>query len=179
MLQSIRDKTSGWIASIILGMIILTMAFFGMESYLQPKVETFAARVEGQAKFLGFGKQQKEISVDEFRRRFEQERQRQRVEQGESFDPVAFESADNKRLVLDRLIDEAVLALVAEREGLVVSPALVKKTIAELPVFQVDGKFDKDRYLTALAAPGQNPASFEALVRSSLLQQAIPEEVAG
>jgi len=43
MLQSIRDNTSGWIASIILGLIILTMAFFGMQDYLVPKVDTYAA----------------------------------------------------------------------------------------------------------------------------------------
>src|SRR5688500_5821984 len=179
MLQSIREKTSGWIASIILGLIILTMAFFGMEGYLVPKVETFAAKVESEPKFLGFGEKTREVSVDEFRRRFEQARQQQRAEQGEAFDPVAFESADNKRLVLDRLIDEAVLALVAEREGLVVTPAQLQKTISELSAFQVDGKFDKDRYLTSLASQGYTTAAFEQLVRTSLLQQAIPEEIAG
>lgn len=178
MLQSIREKTSGWIASIILGLIILTMAFFGMESYLVPKVETFAAKVESAPKFWIFGEKVREVSVDEFRRRFEQVRQQQRTAEGEAFDPVAFEKADNKRLVLDRLIDEAVLELVAEREGLVVSPALVQKTIAGIPGFQTAGKFDKDRYLSSLQAQGYSTATFEQLVRSSLLQQAFPEEIA-
>ena len=34
MLQSIREKTSGWIAVVVLGLVILTMAFFGIESYV-------------------------------------------------------------------------------------------------------------------------------------------------
>ncbi len=179
MLQSIREKTSGWIASIILVLIIIAMAFFGLESYLVPKVETFAAKIESAPKFWIFGEKTREVSVDEFRRRFEQVRQQQRAAQGEAFDPVAFEKPDNKRLVLDRLIDEAVLELVAEREGLSVSTALVQKTIAELPAFQTNGKFDKDVYLSSLQNQGYSTATFEQLVRSSLLQQALPEEIAG
>jgi peptidyl-prolyl cis-trans isomerase D len=178
MLQSIREKTSGWIASIILGVIILIMSMFGMQQYLVPKVETYAAKIESAPAFWIFGKKTREVSVDEFRRRFEQIRQQQRAEQGEQFDPVAFETADNKRLVLDRLVDEAVLELVAEREGLVVSTAQVRKTIAELPSFQENGKFDKDRYLAALQAQGMTTGGFERLVRSSLLQQQVPDEIA-
>lgn len=178
MLQSIREKTSGWIATVILGMFAAGMLFFGIQDYLIPKVETYAAKVESEPSFWIFGKKTREVSVDEFRTRFEQVRQQQRTAQGEAFDPVAFEKADNKRLVLDRLIDEAVLELVAAREGLVVSTAQVQKTIAELPAFQVGGKFDKDRYLQALQAQGYSSGTFERLVRSSLLQQRLPDEIA-
>jgi peptidyl-prolyl cis-trans isomerase D len=178
MLQSIREKTSGWIASIILGLIIITMAFFGIEQYMVGKVETFAAKVESPAKFWVFGKKAREISVDEFRRRFERARQEQRAQQGEAFDPEAFESVENKRLVLDRLVDEVVLEMVAERDGLVVSRSQVQKAIAEIPSFQVAGKFDKAQYLLALQAQNQTPSQFEQLVKSSLLQQLLPVEVA-
>ena len=75
MLQRIRDKSSGWIAYLILGAVIITMAFFGLEAYFSPKIETYAAKVEGPATFWIFGKQEREISQEEFRRRFEQARQ--------------------------------------------------------------------------------------------------------
>ena len=74
MLQSIREKTSGVIAFIILGLVIITMLFFGIESYMSAKVETYAARIEGPAKFLTFGEQVREVGTDEFRKRFEQAR---------------------------------------------------------------------------------------------------------
>ena len=45
MLQALRDKTSGWIATVILGLLIIPFAFFGMESYLSQKVDTYAARI--------------------------------------------------------------------------------------------------------------------------------------
>ena len=70
MLQRIRDKSSGWIAYLILGAVIITMAFFGLEAYFSPKIETYAAKVEGPATFWIFGKQEREISQDEFRRRY-------------------------------------------------------------------------------------------------------------
>ena len=72
MLQRIRDKSSGWIAYLILGAVIITMAFFGIESYFAPKIETYSAKIEGPAKFWIWGKQVREIPQDRFQRRFEQ-----------------------------------------------------------------------------------------------------------
>ena len=34
MLQKLREKTSGWIAGTILGLLTIPFAFFGMEQYL-------------------------------------------------------------------------------------------------------------------------------------------------
>ena len=92
---------------------------------MSAKVETYAAKIEGPAKFLGFGKQVREVGTDEFRKRFEQARQQQRQAQGEAFDSAAFEKMDNKRLVLDQLVDEALLSMVAERDGLVMTKSAV------------------------------------------------------
>ena len=178
MLQSIREKTSGWIASIVLGLVILTMAFFGIESYLTPKVDTFVARIEGPAKFLTFGKQVREISQDEFRKRFDQARQQQREAQGKAFDPAAFETIANKRLVLDQLIDESLLSVVAERDGLVLPKSAVQKAIMQIDAFKVAGRFDSNQYQLALQSQNMSPQQFEQLVRADLIQQLIPNQLA-
>ena len=44
MLQTLRDKTSGWIATVILGLLIVPFAFFGMESYMSERVDNYVAR---------------------------------------------------------------------------------------------------------------------------------------
>lgn len=178
MLQSIREKTSGWIASIVMGLVILTMAFFGMESYLVPKVETYAAKIEGPAKFLVFGKQVREISQDEFRKRFEEVRQRQRQAMGEAFNAADFEKVENKRRVLEQMIDAELLTLVSDREGLVLPRAAVQKSILAIPSFQVGGKFDKNQYLLALQSENLTPQQFEALMRADLIQRALPSQLA-
>ncbi|HEX5755483.1 MAG TPA: SurA N-terminal domain-containing protein [Arenimonas sp.] len=178
MLQRIRDKSSGWLAGVILGLVILTMAFFGIDSYFTPKVETFAAKIEGPAKFLGFGAQSIEISQQEFRNRLERVRALQRNQMGEAFDPLAFESLDNKRALLDQMVDEALARLAAERDGVAVSSGALQKAILEVDAFKIDGKFNPDQYRMTLQTQGYTPAGFEALIREELQRDAIATELA-
>lgn len=178
MLQTIRDKSSGWLAIVVLGLIILTMAFFGVESYFAPKVETYTARIEGPAKFLGFGGQHKDIEQNEFRRRFDQLRAEQRSQQGDAFDALKFESAENKRTLLDRMIDEEIAMLSAQRDGISASKAEVQKAILEIDAFKVDGTFSADQYRLALQSQGYTTASFEQLVSNGLIRSKLSEEIA-
>ena len=166
MLQNIRDKTSGWFASILLGLIILTMAFFGIESYLTPKVDRFAAEILSPPTWWKSAPNSwpanmfwttKDVSVEEFRKRFDQARQQQRQTQGEAFDAAEFEKVENKRAVLDQLIDEALIALASERAGLVLPDAAVKKAIMGVESFQVAGKFDPNQYRLVLQTQNMTP----------------------
>lgn len=179
MLQKLREKTSGWIATVILGLLIIPFAFVGIEQYLGQRTDNSVARIDAPPKWwpsapswwpVSVFWQHETVTVEEFRGRFEQERQRQRAQQGEAFDARAFESADNKRAILDTLVDARVQQLAAQRHGLVVSDAMVRKTIQEVPGFQVDGKFNYERYKLALAslAPPQSERQFEQTVREDL-----------
>jgi peptidyl-prolyl cis-trans isomerase D len=189
MLQSLRDKSSSWIAKLILALLLVPFAFFGVEQYLSQRVDSYAARVSAPptwwetapswwpARMLW---EHQEISVEEFRTRFEQQRQQQRAAAGEAFDARAFESAENKRAVLDRLIDEQVMRMAAERAGIVVADGEVRDAIQSMPEFQVDGKFDTQRYQLALASlnPPKSPLQFQQLVRDSLQQSQVPSRIA-
>lgn len=177
MLQTIRDKSSGWFAGIILGLIILTMAFFGVDSYFAPKIETYSAKIEGPAKFPGWGGQRKEISQDDFRRRLEQARQAQRRQQGEAFDALAFESIENKRELLDGMIDEELALLAAQRDGVAVSESALNKAIMEIDAFKVEGKYNKDQAAMVLQTQGYTASAFKQLMRDDLARQAISAEI--
>lgn len=189
MLQSLRDKSSSWIAKVILALLLIPFAFFGVEQYLSQRVDNYAARVSTPptwwstaptwwpAKMLW---KHQEIGVDEFRNEFERERQQRRTAEGEAFDARAFESAENKRSVLDKMIDERVMRIAAENAGIVIGDAEVRDTIQSLPDFQVDGKFDPQRYQLGLASlnPPKTPRQFEQLVRDSLQQSQVPSRLA-
>jgi peptidyl-prolyl cis-trans isomerase D len=166
MLQTLRDKTSGWIAPAILILLIVPFAFFGVENYFTQNVATHVAKVG-----------EKEIGQDEFRARFEEFRNQMRQAMGENFDAREFESAENKRRVLDRLIDEELLRQAAERLGVTVSPAQMQKEIAQIPAFQVEGKFDAKQYRLVLASQGMSPRGFEDRVRRDILLQALPTQL--
>lgn len=190
MLQALRDKTSGWIAIVILGLLMIPFAFFGMEQYLFQTNANYAAKVEAPPSWWPSAPdvwpvrklvwQSEEVDVDDFRRQFEQVRQQQRTAQGEQFDPRAFENIDNKRRVLDGLVDQAVMRLSTRSAGIAVGDAQVRDEIQAIPAFQVDGKFDPQRYQLALQSqvPARTPQEFQELVRESLQQSLVPTQVA-
>lgn len=189
MLQTLRDKTSGWIATVILGLLIIPFAFFGMESYLSQRVDTYAARIAQPPSWWASAPERwpltylwktHDIGAQDYRQRLETLRMRMRDEQGDKFDPKAFESVDNKRKVLDDMIDEQLMRLAAERDGIVVSDVEIRRQIQDIPDFQVDGKFDADRYQLLLASqnPPQTPRTFEQTVRDTLQYGLIPSRLA-
>ena len=46
MLQALRDKSSGWVATVILGLLIVPFALFGVSDYMTGSSENFAARIQ-------------------------------------------------------------------------------------------------------------------------------------
>jgi peptidyl-prolyl cis-trans isomerase D len=178
MLQTIRDKSSGWLAFTILGLVIITMAFFGVESYFSPKLETYSAKIEGPAKFWIWGEQVREIPQDQFQRRFEQARQAERQRQGEEFDSARFESLDSKREVLDRMIDEEVLAMAAERDGVTIGEAEIAAELKQMQEFQVNGQYSADQYRLGLAARGMTHGQFIATVAADMARRAVSGQIA-
>ena len=185
MLQKLRDKTSGWIASLILGLLIIPFAFVGVNEYMTGGTAGDVAVVEAPPTWWESAPQwwpasmlwqREEVTQDEFRAAFEQARQQARQQAGEAFDPREFESADNKRKVLEQLIDQKVLALGSKRAGIVVGNAALQKMIASEPAFQVDGKFSPEQYQLMLSSqvPALSPQKFEDEQRERLRMMLVP-----
>ncbi len=181
MLQKIRELSSGWFAGVVLGVIIITFALWGIQGYFSGQTETYAARITLKPGWFGtaFGAKYKDISQDEFRRQFEQERQRQRDELKDRFDPIKFDAVANKREVMDHLIQRELLTAAAMRDGIAVSGQQVYDAIAAEPAFQVAGKFDRNLYKEVLSvqSPPKTPTEFEESVRGDLLYQTLPNEI--
>ncbi|HEV7270036.1 SurA N-terminal domain-containing protein [Pseudoxanthomonas sp.] len=188
MLQKLRDKTSGWIASLILGLLIIPFAFVGVNEYVTGGTAGDVALVEAPPTWWESAPQwwpvstlwqREEITQEDFRTAFEQARQQQRQAMGEAFDPREFESADNKRKVLEQLIDQKVLALGARRAGVVVGDAAVQKMIASEPAFQIDGKFSPQQYQLLLSSqvPAISPLQFEEQQRERLRMMLVPQAI--
>ena len=189
MLQTLRDKTTGWIATVIIGLLIIPFALVGLQDYMVQRTDDAVAKVDVPPTWWASAPSwwpasmlwhHDKITSEEFRARFEQERQRRRQQEGEAFDAKAFESAANKREILESMIDEKLRSMASERAGLEVSDAQVRKTIQEIPAFQVDGKFNAERYQLALASgvPPQTPAQFQETVRDSLRQSLVVAGIA-
>ena len=188
MLQTLRDKTSGWIATAVLGLLIIPFAFVGVNEYATGGTDDAVAKVEAPPTWwqsaphwwpVSMFWQHEEVTQEEFRAAFERARQQQRDALAENFDPREFETVENKLLVLDQLIDQKVMQLNAKRAGIAVSNDAVRQSIASEPAFQVDGKFDAARYSTLLATqvPAMTPVQFEQQERDRLQLALIPQGI--
>ncbi|HEY0335218.1 MAG TPA: peptidylprolyl isomerase [Stenotrophomonas sp.] len=188
MLQKLRDKTSGWIVTLIMGLLMIPFLFVIDSSYLGGVGANNVAKVQAPPRWWSSAPSwwpvsllwnHREISTNEFRERFEQVRMQSRQQQGESFDAQRFESNENKLQALDQMINEQVVRLAAEESGVVVGDEAVRAYIAAIPGFQSNGKFDPALYREQLARglPPRTPQQFEQLVRDSLQQSLVPTAI--
>ncbi len=179
MLQTLREKTSGWIAIVILGLLIVPFAFFGVNNYFSSRVDTWVARITTKPGWFGsdFGAKTLDISPDEFRARFEQYRQQMRTQQGAKFDPGTFDTPTTRRQVLNQMLQEDLLATAAQQDGLVLPDRQLQEMIMAMPAFQTSGKFDPAQYEAALADRQKTPLQFQTRMRQDALTQILPSEI--
>jgi peptidyl-prolyl cis-trans isomerase D len=157
MLSTIREKTQGWIAGIILGLLAIPFALWGINYYFeggQPNVAT----VDGTA-----------ITVDSYRRALDEQRRSVTQMLGRNADPRLFDTPAFRERILDGLIDEILLAREVEKQGYRVSDAELAGQIRSAPQFQRDGKFDAQLYEALLRNAGLDARGFEARLRRDLL----------
>lgn len=145
MLESIREGSQGLIAKVILGLVILTFAIGGIGSYTN-SVDTSVAEVNGE-----------KISKNDFDKAYQSQRNRMAQQFGDMFDTLSADStymSNFRNSVLDNLINQKLIDQNAENLAIRVSDELLKKTIREMPEFQVDGTFDNNRYLAIINQAG-------------------------
>ena len=77
------------------------------------------------------------------------------------------------------MIDQKVLALGAQRAGIVVGDAAVQKMIMSEPAFQVDGKFSPEQYQMLLSSqvPAISPLQFQEQQRDRLRMMLVPQAI--
>jgi peptidyl-prolyl cis-trans isomerase D len=157
------------IVQIILALITLPFAFFGVDYYFRNTTRTQeVATVAG-----------KPISQQEFAESIREQQERMRQVVGKSFDPAVFDDPEVRYSILEQLINERLMMDQARRDRFRVSDAQLAQFIADIPAFQVDGKFSHERYEQLLQAQNRTPAGFEQDVRQRLLLAPLQEPVAG
>ncbi len=70
---------------------------------------------------------------------------------------------------LNQMINERVIEILARQLGLVVSDTELAQNIYRMPAFQVNGRFDRQRYIQILHRHNMTPSEFEAEQRRELL----------
>lgn len=160
MLEIIRQGVKGWVGWSIIGLICLTFALFGLNSYFNGPVDPIVANINGE-----------EIKQSEFRRAYDQYRNRIRNMMGENYSPEMVEGMAAKENVLSGLIDEKVLFQAGANLGQYISDADLSEIVKNTPVFQKDGVFDRQTYIAILSRNGMTTDIYEARLRTDLLSK--------
>lgn len=159
MLQSIRERTQGWIAGTIISIIILTFALWGIHSYFVGSPNnTSIAEVNG----VEITKEQLAVSYERLRRQVQS--------QYGSNNPITTkdESALKNR-AMQSLIDMEVLKQASADQGYRVSDRQIDNYIQSMQEFQVNGQFSLDRFQEILTSTLLSTSEFLELIRTSLL----------
>lgn len=150
MLEAIRDRAQGWIAKVILALLIVPFALWGVESYFSGDGrEKPAATVDGepigQRDFLKALRDQKEAL-------------------GGSVDEKAL-----RQLVMDQMVNTRLLTDAATRAGYAIVEPQVQAMLSGLEAFQENGQFSQARLDAWLRSRGMSQSELMTLLRQDQL----------
>ncbi|PIP81401.1 MAG: hypothetical protein COW84_00060 [Gammaproteobacteria bacterium CG22_combo_CG10-13_8_21_14_all_40_8] len=154
MLEKFREGVKGPWAKVVGALIMASFVFAGVSNYFTSPNANNVALVNGE-----------EISVVDFNRRYQQEKNRF----GEQFEKFfSNEQALNqfKQSVVEHLITSKLLTQASKDLGLYVSDAIIYEQIRQTPQFQKDGKYDADTFRNLLSRVGYSQKEYEQSLRS-------------
>jgi peptidyl-prolyl cis-trans isomerase D len=169
MLQDIRDKSQGWIAKTIIGVIVVLMAFTGVEAIFQAtSTSQDAAQVNGET-----------ISQNELAQAADMQRRQMMQRLGKDFDASLLDDKMLKDVALKNLIDRKVLLQSATDAGFALSPAALDQVILQIPAFQENGKFNADLFDQRIRQQGFNRMQFRQELEKDILASQLQAGIAG
>jgi len=155
MLMSIRDRASGFFAWVIVILLIIPFALWGIQEYLGGGTAVNVAIVNDL-----------EISRNMLNTQVDSEL-RGKKERPEGKALVAY-----RKQTLEKMIQEELIYQAAVKQGFRVNEAVIAQQIKSNSAFFVDGKFDQARYEDLLRYNGLSPSGYQSrLARDMLTQQ--------
>ena len=148
MLGAIRKKSKGWVAYLIVGLITVPFALFGIQSYIGGSSNSVIAIVDGE-----------DITVNTYYQEFNTQQRNLQQQLGSSYSTEIDHAL--RQTVIETLINEKLLENFTNSMKLVTLDEEVFSFILSNPVFQLDGVFSEDRYLQVLRLNNFTPLTYE------------------
>lgn len=160
MLQNIRDRMTGIVAGVIVGLLVITFGLWGIGSYFTADADPVAVKVGDEELTAS--------SVDRLGQN-EYQNQLRNYERFRELNPNALipqpDAARARARAVEQWTNRTVMQNYAGEQGYRFTNAQVAEAIRANPQFQIDGKFSAQSYTDALAAVGNSPARYEYELR--------------
>ncbi len=151
-IMSMRERGQGFGTKVIIGLIIIAFAFFGLGS-----ITTFLTPVARVASVNGDDVTSSEMEVAVERSR--------RMLMNQGMTPETIDEDELRANVLQSLITRKLLSQVVDELSLTASDASLDQSLLQTEVFQIDGSFDPDQYRLVLASAGFDPVTYRQEIR--------------
>jgi len=168
MLQTIRERAQGWIAWVIVILISIPFALWGIQEYLGVGSAPVKVSVNGR-----------EITEREFERSYRQFRGELRQRLGKAYRPELVDDARLREEVLDSLIRSELILQATAQMRMRAGKEMIRNTIRSIPLFQVGGRFDKAAYENGTRRQGLTPSGFEQQLQRSIVSEQLTKAITG
>jgi peptidyl-prolyl cis-trans isomerase D len=169
MLSATRAFAKSWVAAVLIGLLIVSFAVFGINDVFRGNLGDGVIRVGSRT-----------VTSADFKREFDSYKARMEQQMGQPITPeVAAENGLDRR-VLDGVASREAFAELLSKAGIRPSDSLIVAEINKIPAFfdQVSGRFDKTAYAQRLSENGLTPEKFEQVVRDELAEQQLASGLA-
>ncbi len=144
---------------LMLAIIVLPFAFFGIDSYFQKGNSGDVVATVGDYK----------VSQAEFAMALRERQEMLQRMSGGRVDPAMLDSTELRFSVIDNLVQQRLLMDRALHAGLVITDRQVQDIVGNVEAFRENGKFSYARYEELLKGQGMTPVIFEQRMRQDLL----------
>jgi peptidyl-prolyl cis-trans isomerase D len=159
MLQTIREKSQGWIATLILGFVCFSFALWGIHYYISQSGEvSVAVKVNGE-----------KITETVFNQAYRQLQQEAQNTMGAQYSNDETFQHELKQQALSQLIQARVFSQFLIKSGFFVTPEQVQQVLLHLPAFQENGHFSLGRFQQILAAMSYSTEAFMGKLNEELM----------
>jgi peptidyl-prolyl cis-trans isomerase D len=168
MLQEIRERTQGWIAWLVILLISVPFALWGIQSYLGIGSEPVVVKIDST-----------EITERQLNQSVQRTRIQLRERFGAAYNADLFNDDLLRQQVLTQMVSEQVLLDRSRTLGLRTADQAIQLAILSDPLFQKDGQFDKATYERVLEWQGLTPTTYEYGLQQRLLVTQLERAITG
>ncbi len=168
MLQNIRKNIQGMVAKVIVALIVIPFALFGIESLTGGGGVQNVAEVNGEP-----------ISAIDLQEQINRQKRRLMMSLGDNIDPGMLDDQVLAGPALDLMVEKILLLQEAEDYGLAVSDQRLNEMITEMPAFHSEAQFDPQLYRQLLSEQGYTPRGFRKALRDDLLMTQLRTGLSG
>ena len=159
MLQFIRDQATGWIAWVIVILICIPFALWGLNEFQGGATQQSVANVNGT-----------DIGLYTYQRAYQTQRQQlQRIFGGQL--PSVYNEERLRQDTLNQMVNDELIIQIGVNSGMRIGDQQLAETIQTLPLFNSETGFTTEQYMAFLQSRGLSAEGFEIDMRRSLLSQ--------